>query len=104
MNLDMVPIHPGEMLEELFLKELGLSAGALAKELGVPRSRIERIVAQESAISTDTAFRLARFFNTSVELWVNMQVGYELRLAHRNLPKGLDKIKPMQMQTQIAAE
>jgi antitoxin HigA-1 len=104
MNLDMVPIHPGEILNEVYLKELGMSAGALAKHLNVPRTRIERIVAQETGITIDTALRLSRFFNTSVELWINMQKGYELRLAHRNPPKNLDKIQPMQMQTLIAAE
>lgn len=104
MNVDMVTIHPGEMLEELYLKELGISAGALAKHLNVPRTRIERIVAQETGITIDTALRLARFFNTSVELWINMQTNYELRLAHCNPPKDLDKIKPLQMERQIAAE
>ena len=104
MNLDMVPIHPGEILLEEYLKPLGLSAGAFAKRLDVPRTRIERIIAEKTAISIDTALRLGRFFNTTPQYWINMQTYYELRLAHRNPPKDLDKIKPLQIHTQIAAE
>jgi antitoxin HigA-1 len=97
MILEKFPIHPGEMLNELYLKELGMSAGVLAKQLYVPRTRIERLIAQKTAISTDTALRLARFFNTTPELWINMQTGYELRMALRNPPKSLEKIQPLKM-------
>lgn len=104
MIMGMAPIHPGEILLEEYLKPLGLSAGAFAKRLDVPRTRIERIIAEKTAISTDTAVRLARFFNTTPQYWINMQTYYELRLAHQNPPKDLHKIIPLQMQTQIAAE
>jgi antitoxin HigA-1 len=104
MIMGMAPIHPGEILLEEYLKPLGLSAGAFAKRLDVPRTRIERIIAEKTAISTDTALRLARFFNTTPQYWINMQTYYELRLAYRNPPKDLDKIIPLQMEMRIAAE
>ena len=61
MILEKNPIHPGEILNEEYLKVLGISAGALAKRLFVPRTRIERIIGQKTSITTDTALRLARF-------------------------------------------
>lgn len=57
-----------------------MSAGALAKALGVPRTRIERLVSQTTAVTPDTALRLSKFFRTSPELWMNMQVSYDLRI------------------------
>lgn len=73
------PIHPGEILREEYLLPLGMSAGALARKLNVPRTRIERLVAEETAVTIDTALRLARFFETTPEFWMNMQTGYELK-------------------------
>ena len=64
------PIHPGEILREQFLEPLGLSAGALARSLGVPRTRIERVVKEEMGISTDTALRLAKYFGTTPNVWL----------------------------------
>ncbi|WP_244478972.1 HigA family addiction module antitoxin, partial [Methylobacterium sp. Leaf106] len=61
----LAPLHPGEVLREEFMVPLKLSAGSVAKALGLPRSRIERIVKEEIGISTDTALRLARYFGTS---------------------------------------
>lgn len=77
----LVPMHPGEVLEELYLKPLELSAGALAKKLGVPRTRIERVVKGRTSITPDTAFRLARAFNTTPHYWMNMQMSYDLARA-----------------------
>lgn len=90
------PIHPGEMLREDFLNELGMSAGQLAKALGVPRTRIERLVREETALSADTAMRLARYFGTSEEFWLNMQTSYELDRAHADaaLQEDLARITP----------
>ena len=76
------PIHPGEMLREEFLVPLGLSAGTLARALGVPRTRIERIVREEVGISPDTAVRLGRFFGSTPDFWINLQKQYELDLIH----------------------
>jgi addiction module HigA family antidote len=73
------PVHPGEFLREEYLVPLGMSAGALAKRLNVPRTRIERLAAEQTGVTTDTALRLAKFFQTSAEFWMNMQVGYDLK-------------------------
>lgn len=76
------PIHPGEILREEFLVPFDLSAGKLAKALGVPRSRIERIVREETEVTTDTALRLSRYFGMSDGFWLNLQKSYELSRAH----------------------
>ena len=68
-----LPIHPGEVLREEYLIPLELSAGALAKACGVPRTRIERIANEETAITADTALRLAKALGTSAQLWLNLQ-------------------------------
>ncbi|MGV3490606.1 MAG: HigA family addiction module antitoxin [Devosia sp.] len=72
------PIHPGEILREEFLSPLAMSAGELAKALGVPRTRIERIVKEQMGISPDTALRLAKYFDTSPNVWLNLQSSYDL--------------------------
>jgi antitoxin HigA-1 len=76
-----VTTHPGEVLNEEFLKPLGLSANALAIALRVPATRIGAIVKGERAVTADTALRLARFFGTSPEFWVNMQATHDLTKA-----------------------
>ena len=75
-------IHPGEHLAEE-LKALGLSAAALARRLDVPTNRITQILNAQRAVTGDTALRLAHFFGTSPEFWLNLQKLYELRLAER---------------------
>lgn len=75
-------IHPGEHLAEE-LKELGMSAAELARRLGVPTNRITEILNRRRAITGDTALRLAHFFGTSAEFWLNLQSLYELRLAEQ---------------------
>lgn len=72
-------IHPGEILREEYMAPLNMTAYALAKKLHVPRTRIERIIAEKTAISPDTALRLAKFFNTTAQFWLNMQNDYELK-------------------------
>jgi addiction module HigA family antidote len=74
-------IHPGEHLAEE-LKELGMSAAELARELDVPTNRITGILNGQRAITGDTALRLAHFFGTSAEFWLNLQSPYDLRIAH----------------------
>ena len=71
------PIHPGEMLREEFMLPLGLTAGKLAKAIGVPRSRIERLSREETAMTVDTAMRLAKYFRMSDGFWTGMQPMYE---------------------------
>ena len=75
-------IHPGEHLAEE-LKELNMSAAALARRLKVPTNRITEILNGQRAITGDTALRLAHFFGTSAEFWLNLQKIYELRMAEK---------------------
>ena len=78
----MSPIHPGETLREDFLKPLGLTAHRLARELRVPVTRVNDIVRGRRAITADTALRLARYFATTPQFWMNLQANYELELAN----------------------
>ncbi len=88
------PLHVGEVLREEFLQPLGLSPYAIAKAIAVPRTRIERLVREETALTADTALRLARYFGTTAEFWMNLQSGYELDCAKRALASKLGKIAP----------
>jgi len=72
------PIHPGEILREDFLPDYGLTAGSLARALHVPRDRIEKLVREKRAMTADTAMRLARYFNTTPQFWMNLQANYDL--------------------------
>ena len=85
------PLHPGVVLSELYLSELGLSAMGLARALGVPRTRIERLVKGQTAMTPDTALRLARALGTTPEYWMNMQVNHDLAQARE--VQGLNDIK-----------
>src|SRR5919198_3004139 len=76
------PIHPGETLREDFLKPLGLTANRLAIELQVPVTRVNDIVRGKRAITADTALRLARYFGTTPQFWMNLQANYDLEVAH----------------------
>jgi addiction module HigA family antidote len=84
-------IHPGEILEEEFMRPLGLSANSLARRIDVPVTRISEIVRGGRGITADTALRLARFLGTSAELWLSLQTEYDLRVARRDLPGSLEK-------------
>lgn len=92
-------IHPGEHLAEQ-LDELGMSAAELGRQLKVPTNRITGILNGQRAITGDSALRLAHFFGTSAEFWLNLQKVYELRIAEqkagptiRNLPKLTEHMK-----------
>ena len=78
MTLMKNPSHPGEVLVELYLEPLGMSAIELAKRLNVPRTRIERLVKGETSLTVDTAMRLSRFFGNTPEFWMNLQRAYDL--------------------------
>ncbi|MDB5525414.1 MAG: higA [Rhizobium sp.] len=93
---ELPAIHPGEILREEYLAPLGLSAGGLAKRLGVPRTRIERLVAEETSVTVDTALRLARFFGTSPDLWMSMQTGYDFKIAQVEKAEALKAIVPLE--------
>ncbi len=90
------PVHPGEYLREEYLLPLGISAGALAKKLNLPRTRIERVVKEEIGITPDTALRLARYFNTTAAFWMNFQQAYELETEAQKLAPELAKIEPLE--------
>ncbi len=77
------PIHPGEILKEELMIPLGISINRLARDLRVPVTRIGDIVCGKRGISADTALRLARYFGTSAQFWLNLQTAYELELAER---------------------
>src|SRR6266436_5964178 len=87
----MRPVPPGEILNEEFLKPLGLTANVLAKAIGVPPNRITAILKDERGITGDTAIRLGTFFKTSAEFWMNLQMTYDLRNAEKALPARVRK-------------
>jgi len=79
---NMPPIHPGEYLRDE-LEELAISARAFADSLGVPHNRIAAILRGERAVTADTALRLAAYFGTSADVWMNLQKTYELKKAEQ---------------------
>ncbi len=85
MTLMKTPSHPGEVLSELYLDPLGISPIMLAKRLHVPRTRIERVVKGETALTVDTAIRLATFFRTTPEYWMNLQRAWDLARARESV-------------------
>lgn len=96
MSEKLAPIHPGEVLREEFILPLGLSSNALARALGVNAARINEIVREERGITADTALRLARYFGTSEDLWLNLQRRYDVERARDALGASLEAIVPMQ--------
>ena len=96
MARKLAPMHPGEVLREEFLLPLGLSAGALARACGVPRTRIERLANEETGVTADTALRLSKAFGTSPELWLNLQTDYDVQVAKRQIGRDLAKIEPIE--------
>lgn len=81
MQKPMPPVHPGEILNEEFLKPLGLSQTRLALDTGMPQSRVHEIIAGNRGISADTAIRLGAYFGNSPRFWLNCQNTYELDMA-----------------------
>ncbi len=79
------PIHPGEVLKEDFMEPLGVTAYRLAKDVGVTAIRIGEIVRGKRAITADTALRLAAYFGTDAQSWMNLQTHYDLEIARDNL-------------------
>jgi len=93
---NMRPIHPGEIIKEEYLEPLNMSVNALAIALRVPAPRINDIVRQKRGISIDTAMRLARYFNTTAQFWMNLQISYDLKIARQNMTKIENEIIPLQ--------
>ena len=91
----MRPIHPGEVLREEFLEPLGLSAHALAIALRVPAPRVNDLVRERRSITPDTALRLARYFGTTPEFWINLQARYDLDAAKGAMGRRIEReIRP----------
>lgn len=90
-------IHPGEILREEFLKPLGLSAGVVARAIGVPRTRIERLAGEAVDLTPDTALRLARYFGTSAQFWMSLQSRYALETAEDKIADQIEHIEPLRM-------
>ncbi|MCX5892161.1 MAG: HigA family addiction module antitoxin [Deltaproteobacteria bacterium] len=97
------PIHPGEILLEEFLKPLKISQNALSRDLDVPLQRINQIVLGKRAITVDTALRLAKYFETTPELWLNLQARYDLEMARdSNLVETIDRTVRMRLRLSAA--
>jgi addiction module HigA family antidote len=92
----MAPIHPGEILSEDFLKDLGISQYRLARDINVDPRRINAIVQGKRNISVDTALRLARYFGTTAQFWLNAQMHYDLEAGRDELEGTIEKdVKPL---------
>ena len=92
----LAPVHPGEILREEFLEPLGITPYALAAALHVPRTRIERLVREETSITVDTALRLGRYFGTSPEFWLRMQSLFDLEsVTLEELDDDIASIEPL---------
>jgi len=97
MEKRLPAIHPGEVLLEDFMKPLGLTGYRLAKDIGVPSLRINRIIRGKRSITADTALRLARYFGTSAGVWLRLQARYDLEIAETKLSDRINrevKIRP----------
>ena len=91
--------HPGALLREEFLEPMGLTPYRLAKDIGVPLTRITAILAEERAVTADTGLRLDRYFGLSEGYWLGLQQDYDLRQANRALGRALEDIKPRTLAT-----
>lgn len=89
------PIHPGEVLKHDFMDPFGLSATRLATALGVTPARISEIVRGRRGITADTALRLAQYFGTDAQSWMNLQTRYELDIGARDASDALSAIRPL---------
>ncbi|MBC8460758.1 MAG: HigA family addiction module antidote protein [Deltaproteobacteria bacterium] len=87
----MLPLHPGEILLEEFLKPMGLSQNRLALDIRVPARRINEIVLGKRRITADTALRLAKYFKMSPQFWLGLQIDFDLDVAEDKLADRLDK-------------
>ena len=89
------PVHPGEILMEDFLKEMGITQYKLAVSIGVPPRRINEIVHGKRAVTADTALRLAKFFEMSPQFWLGLQTQYDLDVAEDKILAEIERIQPV---------
>jgi antitoxin HigA-1 len=100
MGKKLEPIKPGEILLEEFMRPLEISQNKLARDLDVPIARINDIVHGRRGISADTALRLAKYFKTTAEFWMNLQSRYDIKIAKRDVWPSIEKnIRPIQVAT-----
>jgi addiction module HigA family antidote len=88
-------LHPGEILREQFMTDFGVSINRLARDLRVPPTRIGEIVNERRAITPDTALRLARYFGTTAEFWMDLQTAYDLDVARASLRQIEVDVRPI---------
>src|SRR5712691_3363319 len=91
----LAPVHPGKVLREDFLGPMNLSAYVVARACGVPRTRIERLVREQTPVTADSALRLAKYFGTTAAFWMGLQAQYDLERAVDDLGKKLKRIEPL---------
>jgi addiction module HigA family antidote len=90
-NEILEPIHPGEILKEDFMDELGLSINRLARDISVPPNRVSEIIHGERSITADTALRFERYFGVEAQFWLNLQSEYDLRVARRKVGPEIER-------------
>jgi len=95
MTKKLPPLHPGEVLREEFLVPLEMSPGKLAKVMDVPRTRVERIVNEQSAITATSALLLGKALNTTPQFWLNLQNSYDVAVATKEIGKKIERIQPV---------
>ena len=103
MAKKLKPIHPGAHLREDFMKPLGLSKNALARALEVTPARINEILRERRGITADTALRLARFFGTNAQSWLNLQSHYDIQCAEDAAGRTIQRIQPCQAVGKVGA-
>lgn len=89
----LLPIHPGEILREEFLKPMNITPHGLSLALQIPATRINNIVLERRAISVDTALRLAKYFGNTAEFWMGLQIDYDMTIARESLRDALNRIQ-----------
>jgi len=87
----MRPVHPGEILREEYLIPMDMSVHALSQALRVPATRLHEIVKARRSITPDTALRLARYFGTDAQSWLNLQMSYDLKIAEAELSDKIER-------------
>ena len=95
--IELDPAHPGEVLKHDFMEPFALSSNALARALGVTPARVNEIVRGRRGITAETALRLARYFGTDAQSWMNLQDRYELAVAERAVADALSAIRPREV-------
>ncbi len=91
------PIHPGEVLREEYLVPLSMSVESLSEALHLPPSLLANVVQEQQGVSPDTALRLARYFGTTAQFWLNLQSSYDLKIAEQSIGRRIEQeIYPLQ--------